>query len=45
MTGELYENQPTLGIPKETAVPLIVLVSVCIAALTAVLIVLSRQEK
>ena len=45
MTADLYDKQPTLGIPKQTAVPLIVLVSVCIAALTAVLIVLSRQEK
>ncbi len=45
MTGEIYDKQPALGIPKQTAIPLIVLVSVCITALTAVLIVLSRQEK
>ncbi len=44
MAKEQYEGQPKLGIPKEVAVPLIVLTSVSMAALVAVLIILRRQE-
>ena len=44
MSKELYDEEPTLGIPKPVAVPLIILTSVSIVALVAVLIILRRQE-
>ncbi len=40
-----YDKQPTLGIPPETAVPLIALVSVSLGALIVVLVLLSRDKK
>ena len=44
MSKELYESEPTLGIPKPVAIPLIILTSVSLAALVGVLIILRRQE-
>ncbi len=44
MSKELYDQQPTLGIPKSVAVPLIVLTSVSMVALVAVMVILRRNE-
>ncbi len=38
------EDTSTIGIPKSAVVPLIVLVSVSLASLTAVIIILSRDR-
>ncbi len=39
-----YDKQPTLGIPAETAGPLIALISVSVGALIVVLVLLSRDR-
>ncbi len=44
MAKEHYEGQPTLGIPKEVGIPLIILTSASFVALITVLVILRRQE-
>ena len=40
-----YDKQPTLGIPPETAGPLIALVVTSISALIVVLVLLARDKR
>ena len=40
-----YDKQPKLGIPPETAGPLIALVITCISALVVVLVLLARDKR
>ena len=45
MAESSYDRQPKLGIPPETAVPLISLISVGIGALIVVLVLLARDKR
>ncbi len=40
-----YDKQPKLGIPAETAGPLIALVITCISALVVVLVLLAKDKR